>query len=267
MPNFPLPEQTLVTRQTLAYAAARPTYPAELFDEIVSFAPSRELVWEGACGSGQATTALAERFESVWATDVAAAQIERAPRLENVRYAVSAAEHVPMISDESVDLVVVATGAHWFELDRFYAECERVLKPGGAVALWAYGAHSLGDDRLDEVTRRFGTELLGAYWSKAHIAHVASGYATLPAPERLRERNGELSQRWRAERQVTLQEYLTYLLSWSASASYAEAHGSDPTALIEDALRAAWGDESEPRPIIWQLFARLFTHETLPERA
>ena len=29
------------------------------------------------------------------------------------------------------------TAAHWFDLDRFYAECERVLQPGGVIALGA----------------------------------------------------------------------------------------------------------------------------------
>ena len=32
----------------------------------------------------------------------------------------------------------VAIGVHWFDFERFHAECRRVLVPGGAVAVWTY---------------------------------------------------------------------------------------------------------------------------------
>ena len=35
--------------------------------------------------------------------------------------------------------VTVALAMHWFDLDRFYAEVRRVLKPNGIIAVWGYG--------------------------------------------------------------------------------------------------------------------------------
>ena len=35
----------------------------------------------------------------------------------------------------SVDFVTVAQAFHWFEVEPFYAECQRILKPGGKVIL------------------------------------------------------------------------------------------------------------------------------------
>ena len=51
------------------YAQFRPRYPAALFDFLASVAPERNLAWECACGSGQATIDLAGRFQRVIATD------------------------------------------------------------------------------------------------------------------------------------------------------------------------------------------------------
>lgn len=39
------------------------------------------------------------------------------------------------LNDHSVDLVTAAQAFHWFDRDRFRAECARILRPGGRVAL------------------------------------------------------------------------------------------------------------------------------------
>lgn len=48
---------------------------------------------------------------------------------ENVEYRVGVAEDLAGITDASVDLVATAQAAHWFQLEPFYAELKRVLKP------------------------------------------------------------------------------------------------------------------------------------------
>ncbi len=44
------------------------------------------------------------------------------------------AEHTG-IEDNSVDLVIAAQAFHWFDKEKFKAECKRILKPGAHVAL------------------------------------------------------------------------------------------------------------------------------------
>ena len=44
------------------YANFRPGYPPELFAWLARVAPARNAVWDCGCGSGQASTALAEPF-------------------------------------------------------------------------------------------------------------------------------------------------------------------------------------------------------------
>ena len=57
----------LFKNQAAAYAAFRPSYPADLYNRIYKFADlkSYELAVDIAAGSGQAAKVLAERFHKV----------------------------------------------------------------------------------------------------------------------------------------------------------------------------------------------------------
>src|SRR5215211_5390705 len=44
------------------YADFRPHYPGELFDYLAGIVPRNSLVWDCACGNGQAALDLAQRF-------------------------------------------------------------------------------------------------------------------------------------------------------------------------------------------------------------
>ena len=49
----------------------------------------------------------------------------------------SPAEEIPCGAGE-VDLVTAMTAAHWFDRQRFLVEADRVLRPGGCLALLSY---------------------------------------------------------------------------------------------------------------------------------
>ena len=63
------------SRLAAHYASFRPRYPPALFDYLEECCPRRDCAWDCACGSGQATLALATRFAAVIATDASAAQL------------------------------------------------------------------------------------------------------------------------------------------------------------------------------------------------
>jgi len=50
---------------------------------------------------------------------------------------ISPAESLP-VEDNSVTLIQVATALHWFDHEKFYRECDRVLAPGGVIAAFCY---------------------------------------------------------------------------------------------------------------------------------
>ncbi|MGY6215254.1 class I SAM-dependent methyltransferase [Methylolobus aquaticus] len=233
------------------YADCRPTYPPALSAWLASIAPDRRLAWDCATGSGQAARDLAVHFERVIATDASAAQIGRAPPTPGIEYRVAAAESSGLAA-ESADLITVAQALHWFAIDRFFAECARVLKPGGVLAVWSYGPLQVGGDlAVDALVRRYYCEIVGPYWP-VERALVDEGYASvcLPFPE-LGAPAFAMRVAW------PLEKLLGYLGTWSAAATYHAAVGTDPLDLIRGDLSAAWGGSEVRRDIVWPLVVRV----------
>jgi hypothetical protein len=165
--------------QAAAYAAARPDYPAELFEWLADKTPAHGCAWDCATGNGQAAHALANHFKRVIATDASAEQIANAVPQPRIEYRIAPAE-TPDLEAASVDLVTVAQAVHWFNRTRFYAAVADVLCDDGLVAVWSYGLFTI-TPALDAVINGFYHDLLGTYWPPERKL-IDEHYATLNFP-------------------------------------------------------------------------------------
>jgi SAM-dependent methyltransferase len=238
------------SRLASRYAEFRPRYPGALFDFLAKVSPQRTRAWDCACGNGQATLDLAERFESVIATDASAQQIAAARPHPRVTYVVARAEESGLEA-ASVDAITVAQSLHWFDLPLFYAEAARVLRPDGVLAVWTYGVPRLNDANIDRLLHTYYWDTVGKYWPPER-RHVEAGYRSLPFtfPE-IASPSLSMREDW------TMAQLLGYLRSWSATAGYVEAHGQDPVAELEAKLGAVWGDTLRARSVSWPLSLRV----------
>jgi len=233
-----------------AYAAARPTYPPALFDQLAALAPSRAHAWDCAAGNGQATLALAVRFARVTATDASAAQLAQAPRHPGITYRTGLAQESGL-PDASVDLVTVAQALHWIDLPKFYKEVGRVLVADGVLAVWCYGLHRLDDEAVDVPLTHFYGSVVGPYWAPERKL-VENGYRTVPFPfEELEAPAFEMAHEW------LLPELLAYLRTWSATCAFVKARGFDPVTTLAGKLGAAWGPADRRRRVRWPLSLRI----------
>ena len=232
------------------YAAYRPGYPAELFDYLAGLCGARRLAWDCACGNGQATVPLAERFEEVLGSDASAKQVASAVPHPRARYRVAPAEDSGLEAG-SADLVTVAQALHWLDLPRFYAEVERVLTTGGVLAVWTYASPHLDEPRLDGLLQRFNHDTVGASWPPERRL-VEEGYRSLsfPFPE-LDAPQFQLQQHW------NLPHLVGYVRSWSATQRFIAEHGIDPVNAFAETLAESWGDAELPRRIAWPLRLRV----------
>jgi len=209
-----------------AYDAARPTYPNTLFDDLARLA-GRPLagadVVEVGAGTGIATRRLLDRGARVIPCDLGPAMLtrlrERTPAIPAV---LGDAEALPLRSGVA-DLVCYAQAWHWVRVPVAAAEAARVLRPGGALAVWWNDVDAQDErwwqrqqDRLEAMnptyqrsyrSRPYADELR---WT-GHFAEVVT-----------------LSGRW--VRRIDIDLYLT----WLRSKSYVAAIGDR----LEDFLDA-----------------------------
>ena len=73
----------------------------------------------------------------------------------NINYFVSKGEKLPC-EDLSTTLVSCAQSFHWLNRDIFFKEVDRVLHPGGCVALYGYGLHKHNHPECNKVLLEVG---------------------------------------------------------------------------------------------------------------
>ena len=146
-----------------------------------------------------------------------------------------------------MDLITVAQALHWFDIDRFFAEAVRVLKPGGVLSFWCY-EHCAVDPACDAVIRQIFVDV-EPYWPPERDV-VENHYEgiEMPIPD-IRTEDFSMQAIW------TVEEILGYMRTWSASQRYMEDKGADPTLNHADELRAQWG--AERRTVRWPITLRV----------
>jgi len=231
-----------------SYASHRPSYPRALYEWLATLTDSHEVAWDCATGNGQAAVGLVEHYKSVVASDASARQVASRQPHSRVHYFVSLAERVPLW-DGSCDLLTVAQAVHWFEFNRFFAEARRVLKRGGAIAVWSYERFTVSP-AVDEAVEKFYSEVVGPYWPPER-RYVELGYRTLPFPfDEVRAPAFDMELRW------TREQVLHYISTWSAVQRYQRAQGTDPLPDLRQQLAALWVDPEEPRTVRWPIHIR-----------
>lgn len=232
-----------------AYAKFRPDYPPALFEYLASLAPHRNVALDCATGSGQAARGLAEHFELVVASDGSVSQLQAAERHPHVAYIANLAEQMAL-REGTVDLVVAAQAAHWFDHDRFYPEVMRVLKRDGALALWTYGLACV-EPQIDAIVRHFYNAVVGRYWPPER-RWVESAYRDLPFPFRqIDTPQFELQLRW------DLDSLIGYLGTWSAVQRYKRSTGQDPLPALRAEIAPCWGSPVEVKTVTWPLHLKV----------
>jgi len=127
---------------------------------------------------------------------------------------------------------------------------KRVLAPGGAIAVWAYGDPVLDTPELHEILHRFNRGTIESYWLPERDL-VLEGYASVPFPF-----NEVETPKFTLTRECTLEELMGYVRTWSATARHVAEHGMAAVQQLERELGAHWGDASERHRVDAPLFLR-----------
>ena len=88
-----------------------------------------------ACGTGLSTKALLEIATNVYGTDTSQEMLKFASQSDKIHYSIAPAEQQPF-ADNCFDLITVSSGVHWFDIDKFLAEANRLLKSKSWLVLY-----------------------------------------------------------------------------------------------------------------------------------
>ena len=217
-----------------------------MFESLAAVCHSHELAWDCATGNGQAAHSLVRHFAHVIGTDASEQQIASANGSGGLEFRVAQAENSGL-ADHSVDLITVAQALHWFDIDAFFDEADRVLKSGGVLAFWCY-QNCIVDEDVDPIVFNIFTEV-DDYWPPERTI-VEDEYPTIAMPfEDVDIGEFCIVADWNAD------QLLDYVRTWSATQRFLAAQGHDPVESHAGALRAAWGKGS--RQVHWPIVLRV----------
>jgi len=120
------------------YSKGRPDFHSNTIKHIKDYLhPDKKLnnALDIACGTGLSTKALLEIATNVYGTDASQEMLNLAVQPGKIHYAIASAEQQPFVND-NFDLITVSSGVHWFDIDKFLAEANRLLKSKSWLVLY-----------------------------------------------------------------------------------------------------------------------------------
>lgn len=124
------------TSRAVDYARFRPGYPAGAIDAILAglAAPAQLAGADVGAGTGISARLLGDRGVTVTAIEPNAAMREAAAPHVRVHWCAGTAEATGL-AERAVGLVLCAQAFHWFDVPPTLREFQRILRPGGRLAL------------------------------------------------------------------------------------------------------------------------------------
>ena len=231
------------------YKKYRPTYPRELFDEILELTSEREACWDCGTGNGQVAAQLSPHFKQVFATDISSQQIAKAAKRKNISYSKQRAESTSFDKNQ-FDLVTVAQAAHWFDMPAFNRELKRVVKNNGLVYVWGYGLLRI-DPTINKLIDNFYTKVVGPYWDEER-KHVDRHYETIVFDfNEIKSTKAHCIQvSW------NLKDLEGYFNSWSSVQNFIAKEDQNPVAELIGRIGHHWKNETV-KAIKFPIFTRI----------
>ncbi|KAI6978426.1 UNC-50 family protein [Hortaea werneckii] len=195
--------RNFTAQQAAEYAFGRGgSYPELLYETILDFHQGkRDLCMDVGTGPGKVVWDLLNYFSHCIGSDAGEQMIEHAKQEALSRHVAHRTTFLPVEAEHcgdpallhragfepnTIDLVTVATAAHWFRFPAFYLSAAQALRPGGTLAIWttsSYFCHpSVPRHReIQSLLHTLEDEMLGPYMTPGNRL-ARQCYDHLPLP-------------------------------------------------------------------------------------
>jgi SAM-dependent methyltransferase len=146
----------------------------------------------------------------------------------------------------SFDAICVAQALHWFDFAAFFAEVQRVAKPGAIFCAWGYDQLQVSP-AFDAALEAQVLQPLRPFWAPQNSI-LWRGYADVPMPFA-----PIAMPAFRIEVHWNLHQLMAYVRTWSAARACEAAHGPELLAQAAQQLVPLWGDADAVRPVVMPL--------------
>lgn len=198
------------------------------------------------------------------ATDTSQKQLDFAPKLPNIRYqrtppTISSTDLQHIATESSLDLITIAQALHWFDLPTFYQQVKHVLKkPNGVIAAWCYTAPEV-NAAVDAIFQPFYNVDCDPYWDPARKL-VDNKYNGIEFPFEAVEGLGHTGpfDQFKIERLMSLEEYFTYLRSWSCIQTAKDKGVELLSDNVVDDFTRAWNEDGvDTKVVTYRIYLRI----------
>ena len=145
------------------YDKYRPSYPDSLIDWLYEKSKTDTVADIGA-GTGKFTACLLRKPWKITAVEPNPDMREKLAKLKGINIVSASAENTG-IEQCSIGLITVAQAFHWFDEELFKKECERILEPGGKLAV-IFNERERKEGTIDSERDKICQMYCGAYHSR-----------------------------------------------------------------------------------------------------
>ena len=162
---------------------SRPTYPQECIDYLINKfnLNTDSVIADIGAGTGILTKPFLEFGCSVYAVepneDMFLELNKQLSRCLKVEFLKTSAEKTG-IPSHSCDAIVVGTAFHWFDKDKFHAECKRILKSKKNVAILRIANNTEAAKQLEKIKHYSEQDLCEAkqFFGEGFVEHISFEY-------------------------------------------------------------------------------------------
>ncbi len=170
---------------------SRPKYPQECIDYLINTFGlcSNSVIADIGAGTGILTKPFLDVGCSAYAVepngDMFLELIKNLSRYPKIEFLKTSAEKTD-IPTLSCDAVVVGTAFHWFDKDKFRAECKRILKNNKNIAILRIANNTEADKQIEKIKHYSEQDLNEAkkFFGEGFLEHICFEYSQIFTEER-----------------------------------------------------------------------------------